>query len=81
MSKINFEKTLKEVIQLKKTHPSLKKIEAKYKLKKLVGQGQYGLVVKAKNHLKERVAIKFVEDILSDEMMTRSVIREIQILR
>ena len=49
-----------------------------YKLLRIKDQGSFGLVVKAQSRKnKQYFAIKFILDIYSSEMQTRSFIREV----
>ena len=59
----------------------MKGLQHKYKLKKFIGEGTFGIVVQAKNERKEKVAIKFIMDIFENHLKARSVIREVQILQ
>ena len=63
--------------------PSYWKIVKKnYSITKFLGEGSYGVVVKAKlRNTKESVAIKMVEVDFSDIQSCRNIIREITILK
>ena len=58
----------------------LSAILQEYELVELVGQGSFSVVTRAKKEGKD-YAIKFISDIFSNELMVRSFIREITILR
>ena len=53
-----------------------------YKLKKIIGRGGFGLVVKAV-HLqsKKTFAIKHIDNIFKDDYSAKKIVREIQIMR
>jgi len=83
MSYDQMKNALKKAVSDSKTvHPSLKGITKEYTLHKLLGNGTFGLVMKAHSKLnKKKVAIKFIPDIFANELLARSVLREIQTLK
>jgi len=56
-------------------------IDKDYKIKKALGQGSYGQVVKAKcRETGKYFAIKLIKDIFSHPDLAKNVLRELQIM-
>ena len=59
-----------------------KLVKKNYSITKFLGEGSYGVVVKARSRTtKEAVAIKMIEVDFKDIMSCRNIIREITILK
>ena len=59
-----------------------KHVEADYKIKRVIGHGSYGNVVKAKcKQTGHYYAIKHVTDIFESPETARSIVRELQLLQ
>ena len=57
-------------------------LQGKYTVEKIIGQGSYGKVAKAKNNSTgKRVAIKKMDGIFDDEIDCKRILREISLLR
>ena len=63
-----------------RSHHFLREVLRDYQLVELIGEGTFSLVVKAKRG-DQVFAIKFMDNIYDNEVLTRSFIREVSILR
>ena len=63
-------------------NPYWRDITSDYKIIKLIGQGTFGQVVKAKHRATgEYVAIKLISDCFYNSTITRQILREVMLMR
>lgn len=72
-----------EPVPLDNTLPKVwNQLKKDYKLKKKIGSGHFGQVVRAIHRITKRtVAIKFIDNIFNNDYDAKKTVREIQIMR